>query len=221
MVQKVMRPAPPLPELEVAQVEHGSTLAIRLRFKGGGWATFYIDDDQGTLALVSDWGSWAHRWGRGSWLGVDPPDLSRALLHLTERNSSDYVPRKLFMGVRDQYDEQETRRDVTRHILQSRRDRPARHSRASAREAYDHLDSIEWGSEHHVAEALTEWPLDDFFQSDFYEHIVYSPPSSYFVVRDQLVPAFHEALARYLDARAMTRRAHEPAPAATETEAPS
>lgn len=31
----------------------------------GGWIHAYLDDDTGTLAIVSDYGEWSHRWGLG------------------------------------------------------------------------------------------------------------------------------------------------------------
>ncbi|GAB5541318.1 MAG: hypothetical protein SangKO_010780 [Sandaracinaceae bacterium] len=81
---------------------------------GRGWAAFYLDDTHGTLALVSDWGTWSHRWGRGTWLG-ESQNLSDALRRWV---GADYVARKLFYGVPDEFDGRATVKDWRVQVLE-------------------------------------------------------------------------------------------------------
>lgn len=109
-------------EFNLKTVRSDRVGAYHFVFEHGGWATFYIDDERGTLAVVSDWGTRSYRWGRGAWLSVDPPDLSRALLHFTANNHYDYVTGKLFSGDREEYDQVETLKEFKRHLISRRRD---------------------------------------------------------------------------------------------------
>ncbi len=192
MVKATWRQPPPLIPLETGARTSDDVLAIHLTFNAGGWATFYIDDARGTLAVVSDWGSWSHRWGRGPWLAVEPPCLSRALAENFGKDVH-YVAKKLCYGVNDEYDARATRVEVLSHILQRRREGTL--TQSQAREAWDYAELIEW--EHGpyvVAEELNSATMVDVMGCEYYEFIEYTPPTSYFVLREQLLPRFHEAL---------------------------
>jgi hypothetical protein len=52
-------------KIEIRNVDIGTALSIFMTFKPGGYALFLIDEQTGTLAIVSDWGKWQHMWGGG------------------------------------------------------------------------------------------------------------------------------------------------------------
>ena len=171
-----------------------SVLVFYLRFGSMGWADFYVDDEHGTLAVVSDWGTWSHRWGRGPWLGRSE-ELSRMLYAQT---NCYYVADKLSYGVKNGYDPEDTRDGVLECIVERRKTGGC--TREAAREAYDYAKKeLCWDQpEHQIADALCEDPLREFTGDAYFEFLVYSPPHSYFVLRDQLLPAFFEVLGAHL-----------------------
>jgi hypothetical protein len=104
----------------VKTVTVSTSLTIHATFESfGGWATFVIDDAQGTLSITSDWGDWAYRWGRGSHLGSSP-ELSEALAGGIGRDY-DYCARKLTAGSATVFDEDATRKAMRKHVLDERR----------------------------------------------------------------------------------------------------
>ena len=204
MVTSTWREPPALIPLEVKEVvRNGSKLqpcpllSFHIRFGQHGWATFYIDDYCGTLAVVSDWGAWAYRWGRSkAGLGIDPPDLS-VCLYKRFRNDAHYVAKKLMSDVKDGYDAEATEREVRSRILDLRRQQ--RCTREQAKEAWDYLDSVAWhDGPHAVADELCSDELREFTGDEYYEYIEYSPPHAYYVLREQLLPAFFDALGAHL-----------------------
>lgn len=184
-------------------VTHGRALAERTTVRayrfdgievpgaGRGWAAFYLDDTHGTLALVSDWGTWSHRWGRGSWL-CESQNLSDAL---RERFGADYVARKLFVGVPDEFDGRATVKGWRERVLQGRRERRLTRSQArDAWEAFDYLDANE-ATAGLLAEAISDdGDLRRAIGDSYWESAVYRKPHAFGVVRDGLLPLLIEAL---------------------------
>lgn len=177
-------------DISVANVAASEVLSVHITFKPLGWATFYVDDARGTLAIESDWGSYAYRWGRGSWLGVEPPDLSLALRGRIG-SDSDYIARKLLGAKVRAYCPETTRREWFRLIARRRRDGVL--SRGTARDAWDEVSradlghpAIAWSdASDALREALGNDPCDLFFDS---------VTPAFLIVRDVLIPAFIAAL---------------------------
>lgn len=176
-------------ELQLARATVGRVISIHLLFQPHGWATFYVDDAQGTLAVASDWGSYSYRWGRGSHLAVDPPDLSRAL---ATRFGAHYVANKLFPE-HHVYDPQATERAWRDWLIQLRRDGSI--GREEAREAWDEIGLLDFGGEP---------PLDDAHKamgSDVWELTETSEHPWFVRLRDDLLPAFLAELRTELSKR--------------------
>ncbi len=162
--------------------------AYHFEFAPLGWATWYVDDRAGTLALKSDWGGYTHRWGRGSWLGVEPPDLSRAL---ATRLGADYIARKL-VGTRARtHDAMATEAEFRREVTERRR---AGHlDRETARLLWLELDDVDWSSAESVQREMACGLLAEHF-TDAWESCVESDTAWFRVIRDQLLPVFLNAL---------------------------
>jgi hypothetical protein len=176
-------------ELTVASSTIWSTKTYHLIFKPFGWATFYVDDQHGTLAIESDWGNYAYRWGRGQWLGVDPPDLSpdlsRALLQF---GSCDYIARKLFRGQDEEYDPDATEREIRVEILRLRRS--GTFDRDEARCAMTLVERIDW---HDPSAAYSNEELRELIEEPW-EYVRRGPTAWFLVMRDQVLPAFLRVL---------------------------
>lgn len=157
---------------------------------GRGWAAFYLDDTHGTLALVSDWGTWSHRWGRGSWL-CESQNLSDAL---RERFGADYVARKLFVGVPDEFDGPATVKGWRVQVLEERRSGSL--TRSQARGAWDALNDLdtEAPADLLIQEALADEDLHRVIGDSYWESAVYRKPHAFGVVRDAILPLLFEAL---------------------------
>lgn len=157
---------------------------------GRGWAAFYVDDTHGTLALVSDWGTWSHRWGRGPWL-CESQNLSDALLG---GFGADYVARKLFVGVPDEFDGPATVKDWRAEVLEGRRSGGL--TRDEARAAWRALDELNSSAPADLLlqEALADEDLHRVIADDYWESAVYRKPHSFGVVKDALLPLLFEAL---------------------------
>lgn len=187
-----MKPA--LQPLAVGRVDAYEVRAFYFDFKPIGWATWFVDDRTGTLSLSSDWGDYAHRWGRGSWLGVDPPDLSRAL---ATRLGADYIARKLF-GLRARAHDPEKTRAAFRDVVLDRR-REGYLDRETARALWRELDDVDWSSSESVQRAADYGLLGKHF-SDAWELCAESETTWFLVVRDQLLPVFLDALRKEVKA---------------------
>jgi hypothetical protein len=187
--------------MEIVQLARATVAQVRsihLVFKSYGWATFYVDDAQGTLAVESDWGSYAHRWGRGAWLGVEPHDLSLAL---ATRLGIDYVARKLFLGRENElraYDEKATERRWREDILQGRR--RGWILRGDARDAWDALADVDFSSGPELVWHEAPRELRDVI-GDPCEAFVYTETPRFLTVRNVLLPAFLAALRAELASR--------------------
>lgn len=74
---------------------------------GGGdsWSLWLLDQETGSLSIVSDYGNWAHRLGR---CGFAHADFRIQFLGLY----SDYVRRKLASGVPKLFDEEATKQAI-------------------------------------------------------------------------------------------------------------
>lgn len=185
---------------ELARVGVGRTLTIHLTFKPMGWATFYIDDAQGTLAIESDWGSYAYRWGRGPWLGVEPPDLSRALAG-SIGDDHDYIARKLFRSKADAYDPEATEREWRSEIVRARRE--GRCSAEAARDAWDTLRHVDFQDERGAVETAWENRSLRGVITDPVELRRTSKTPWFLTMREVLLPAFVAELRKALDADAI------------------
>ncbi len=180
-------------ELELASTTVTTSLTIHLVFRPMGWATFVVDDAQGTLSIESDWGSYAYRWGRGEWLGVEPPDLSRALAgHIG--SDHDYIARKLVSPVHET-DVAATVRYVRKEILRMRRERAL--DAFDARWAWDCLVDVD--TEDEFYSAMNELPLNRYF-CEPWNLVLTRATGRFLVVRDHLLPAFVEQLRAHLRA---------------------
>lgn len=177
-----------LPPLSLKSTVVYDARAYHFVFEPLGWATWYVDDRTGTLALESDWGSYAYRWGRGSWLGVDPPDLSLAL---ATRLGCDYVARKLFGPRATAHDAEATKSEFRREIRERRR--AGEFDRETARALWRELDDVDWSSAESVQQSFSYGLLAEQF-TDAWELCMESETAWFRVVRDQLLPVFLDAL---------------------------
>lgn len=181
--------------VELASATVGRTLTIHLTFKPYGWATFYVDDAQGTLAIESDWGSYAYRWGRGSWLGVEPHDLSLALSGRIG-NDHDYIARKLFGPKVDAYDPEATEREWRDEILRARREE--RCSGEAARDAWETLRHVDFQDERGAVETAWENRSLRGVITDPVELRRTSKTPWFLTMRNVLLPAFVAELRKEL-----------------------
>lgn len=174
--------------MNVLALERYTVRAYYFRLAPVGWAIWYVDDRTGTLALESDWGSYAHRWGRGDWLGVDPPDLTLAI---ATRLGTDYLARKLFGDRARAYDAEKTKAAVRGRVLDLRR--VCELDREEARAVWIQLDKVDWycweNASRHLQELLAGVVLGEVFE--YYRD---SDTAWFLVVRDQLFPLLIDAL---------------------------
>lgn len=182
-------------DLQLARATTAQVTSLHFVFKPYGWATFYLDDAQGTLAVESDWGSWAHRWGRGSHLDASH-DLSAALKGRIG-DDPDYIARKLFGSSVEEYDASATA-DHWRELIIERR-RSQRIDRELARAAWEQVDEIDLTSAD-VAWARLDYgdfpELGRALGNDWSEIFVRTKRREFLLMRDVLLPAFVAELRR-------------------------
>lgn len=155
-----------------------------------GWATFYVDDLHGTLSIVSDYGNWAHRWGRGSHL-CDSGNLSDFLVR---EDKCHYLADKLMSREeRREYSPELTRKAMLAAIVAHRWEGLL--SREEARRAWEGVLDISFSSVPDIVlRDIRSAPDLDLFQDDPCECICYEPSVAYLLLRDQLLPLFLEQL---------------------------
>lgn len=179
-------------DLELSRATTSQVTSVHLVFKPSGYATFYVDDAQGTLAVESDWGCWAYRWGRGSWIHPSH-DLSAALRGQIG-SDHDYVTRKLFGANDDEYNPEATRKAWRERLLEQRR--CGRITRELAREAWDQIGEIDLDEPALAYQALDDLPELDRVLGDRCEIFERTMRRQFVLMRDVLLPAFVAELRR-------------------------
>ena len=174
-------------EYTLTSVKVSRSLTIHATFKPIGWATYVIDDDQGTLSITSDWGDWAYRWGRGKWIGVDPPDLSLAL---KTRFDIDYVANKLDPN-RQAFSWDKTQKELHRLIAQARR--KGELSKEDARDAWDSLN-YDLHFEEMLSTIHEHSVLNSLFGDDTYYSAEYVDTSRFISLKQVVLPALKKIL---------------------------
>jgi hypothetical protein len=107
---------------------------------GDSWSLWLLDQDSGSLCIVSDYGNWAHRWGRSGFSEDSAGDFRREFI----RFGAGYIRNKLGYGVPDVFDSDATRKAIQEKILSYRRECTI--ERDNAREWWDcaeHFDNSE------------------------------------------------------------------------------
>lgn len=145
------------------------------------WAHAYLDDDMGTLMIISDWGDWTHRWG----LSGMPKRVAFSDFIFGDRNDFNYVARKLYSGRRDdvEWDEKATKRALRIQVAEQFRDGEfgpntcvEKMAEIAAAESFDDLYN----------NACLDVRYEDFFSK---------PTWSFLHLRDVILPALQRAYA--------------------------
>lgn len=149
------------------------------------WAHAYLDNDMGTLMIVSDWGDWSHRWG----LSGMPKGVAFSDFIFGDRNDFNYVARKLYSGRRDdvEWDEKATKRELRKRV--------AEEFRCGATEAAADIHVVR-STMQEIADAET---FDELYRSELldvrYEDFFSKPTWSFLHLRDVILPALQRAYA--------------------------
>ena len=162
----------------------------------GGWVLATVNDETGELQIMSDWGSWSHRWNTDH---LGSPSLTH---FIGDRAGVHYLADKLTS--RDeahQFDPDATVKNLRARILELRRD--WRTSHLTAREARDLWD--EMGGD------LRDCTSFELFVERFYridgsnfvseriwedEAVVFKPSTGYMVLLHGILPALAQACAQ-------------------------
>lgn len=183
-----------LPTLARATV--GQVLSVHLVFEPFGWATFYVDDTQGTLSIESDWGSWAYRWGRGANLGVEPHDLSLAI---ATGFGADYIARKRVAGATTVYDEVATRSGMRQEVLRLRRKQEI--SAEDAACVWEVIEQGDFSSEAGVERVAWDSSVTEILADrEPWDWIEHGECPRFALLRDQLLPLFIAELRKAVQA---------------------
>lgn len=149
----------------------------------GDWCDITIDDEHGTLHVNGDHGSWSYRWGQA----------------ITEQIAywfnPDYIAGKLAAGRCTAYDDDATEREVRLVVLKARRADEV--TREQAREAWDALDDIDFGSAETMMSGMGNLYLPDVPNDlfvDVHELIRYTPRGDFLHLRDAYIPALIDLL---------------------------
>lgn len=139
------------------------------------WAHAYLDDDMGTLVLVTDFGDWSHRWG----LSGMPKGVTFSDFIFGDRNEFDYVAHKLYYGRDDQneWDEKATKRALRIRVAEQFRD--GDFGANTCVEKMNVIAELETFDELYRSDVLEVYP------EDFYAH----PSQDFLRLRDVILPA--------------------------------
>ncbi len=193
-----------MPKLEKYTAHVGTAVAYSFRFdETFAWAIFTINDATGEFSVQSDWGNWSYRWNlRG--LGKDSMEhpSGKPLTHfLATCSGPDYVCNKLFSSQEmNKFDEQETKREMKKVIIEARREDRIDANRA--RSLFNELEDLDWSAsiEGFVHSIQDSYDLNKFFdRSDFdlYEDFVrHKPCVEFYIMCYRLLPFFFDYLRR-------------------------
>ncbi|MDX1527026.1 MAG: hypothetical protein R3337_00275 [Gammaproteobacteria bacterium] len=101
---------------------------------GDSWSLWLLDQETGSLCIVSDYGNWTHCWGRS---GCVHADFRREFLRL----GGHYIGKKLTHGMTRVFQAEETVKLVRETILELRRD--GTWDSDFARETWDDIGEVE------------------------------------------------------------------------------
>ncbi len=156
------------------------------------WAIFYVDESTGTLAIVSDFGSWSHRWGGGPQHWGAP-----TFLEFLKGASEGYIADKLCYGrTRELVDADATGKammeDLKKRCLSDEKQGELEDDIADLvgrlKDGGGDRASVAWA----IGGAAQE--LREYFE--LHEDLVYkTAPKAAFLI-EQLIPAFQEVLRR-------------------------
>jgi len=146
-----------------------------VREKRCGWARFFLTSD-GCLAIVSDYGNYAHWWGSPGC------EIREFLTHCDIY----YVSGKF--SSRDEYDDEATAKGIREYICRSRRDGGMDRERAREEwrllERYSRLES---------EEDIRVWAEKTTIR-DYWEYLVYRTPMRLQMFMQKIWPQFIEQL---------------------------
>lgn len=195
----------PLRDRVMTSTEYSVT-TVHLRFHAGpehptssaGWAIFRIDETSGSLAVESDWGNYAYRWGHGG-------RSERTLREFLSTCSEGYIATKLLYGHHERnFDEETTRKEMkklAREWFKEGRINLVLDERGNAFELFRSLTSeihefcrnasgVNPGTDlYYLAGDLLKKAFDPL-----YEHVHTEMPSWYQVLHQEIIPTFQAYL---------------------------
>lgn len=200
---KLMKP--PLRDRVMTSEEYSVT-TVHLRFHAGpefptsqaGWAIFRIDETSGSLAVESDWGSYAYRWGHGG-------RREKTLREFLSTCSEGYIATKLLYGHRERvFDEDTTRKEMkklAREWFKGGEINIVLEQRGNAFELFRSLTSEIHEFCRNVANVNPDTDLyylaGDLVKKAFdplYEHVRTEMPAWHQVLHQEIIPAFQAYL---------------------------
>ncbi len=187
----------PLPPLKVKSESEVASLTLHYRFDESGWAIFTVSAVTCTLDIQSDWGNYSYRWPGG---GCGDTPFLEWLARTCQRDPR-YITEKLSYDCKSlahEYDEDLTRRNVKKLLLEERRSWDIDKDTALER----------W---HAVIDSFSDWDMgtDDMFHHTApdwaYEMFGGESPAAtvrpgyWVILQHALIPFFGEKLAEHLD----------------------
>jgi hypothetical protein len=104
---------------------------------GDSWSLWLLDQDTGSLSIVSGYGNWAHRWGHSGFSENSNGDFRREFLGF----DPNYLNNKLGLDAVREFDLEKTRKSVQEKILSHRREGGI--DREIAREWWDEIVELD------------------------------------------------------------------------------
>lgn len=209
---KLMKP--PLRDRVMASEEYTNT-TVHLRFHAGpefptsqaGWAIFRIDESSGSLAVESDWGNYAYRWGHGG-------RRERTLREFLSTCSEGYIATKLLYGHREQvFDEETTRKEMKKAAREWFREGRINIVLDEVGNAFELFRSLTSEIHEFCRNAAGVNPGTDlyYFAGDLlkkafdplYEHVHTEMPAWHQVLHQEIIPAFQAYLRGEIDEEAL------------------
>jgi len=149
-----------------------------------GWINAYVDNQQGTLLIASDWGDWTHRWGLA---GMPPGKSVDQFLFARSEGHWDYVANKLLRGENNEYDHEATQSAVRKRLAEAFREEHGgkdadRYKKEEYRDAIYGVECAETFDE------LCEHDAINAFYMVGYEDIGYCASQAYRDLTERILP---------------------------------
>ena len=161
--------------------------------KGHDWAVIMVDERGGVLQILSDYGEWSHAW---------PHHGRKSFKHfLVELGRDTYYLMNKLHGTPDAFQEEKTKVEFRKRILELRRDSTL--TKDEARDAWQLIEDADWQSSESVWHTVSD-NYKEFEQicPDVELPIVCDWPADLLAFVQRLWPIFVDAIRKEIEEEA-------------------